>query len=107
MVVTYESNGQDSYQNAPDQVLLINFDDLVNDQMGTLGTVFQFLDDPISPDEQGESSTLEKKKSLSEDECRAISNILNAGNRGEWTKFNPYLSEEKTQTIEAPSSIHS
>ena len=96
------------HQNAPDQVLLINFDDLVNNQMGALGTVFQFLGlDPISPDEQGESSTLEKKKSLSEDECLAISNILSAGNRGEWTKFNPYLSEEKTQTIEAPSSIHS
>ena len=96
------------HQNAPDQVLLINFDDLVNDQMGALGTVFQFLGlDPISPDEQGESSTLEKKKSLSEDECCAISNILIAGNRCEWTKFNPYLSEEKTQTIEAPSSIHS
>ena len=98
------------HRNAPDQVLLINFDDLVNDQKATLGTVFQFLSlDPVSPIEQGESSTLEKKKSLSEKECRAISSILLAGNRGEWAKFNPYSShlEEKTQTIEAPGSIHS
>ena len=98
------------HRNAPDQVLLINFDDLVNDQKATLGTVFQFLSlDPVSPIEQGDSSTLEKKKSLSEKECWAISSILLAGNRGEWAKFNPYSShlEEKTQTIEAPGSIHS
>ena len=88
------------HQNAPDQVLLINFDDLVNDQMGALGTLFQFLvSQTLRNDEQGESSTLEKKKSLSEDECWAISNILIAGNRGEWTKFNPYLSRNE-QTIE-------
>lgn len=50
------------HQNAPEQVLLINFDDLMNNQKSTLGTEFQFFGlDSISPVEQGESSTLEKR----------------------------------------------
>jgi hypothetical protein len=80
---------------SPENVLLVNFNDLVTSQEKTLKLALNFLGlSTHTPMEKGEQSTLHKKQALTKEEALSISQILIANNYGQWTSHSPYFEVE-------------
>ncbi|MDE0870867.1 MAG: sulfotransferase [Flavobacteriales bacterium] len=75
---------------SPNRVLIVQFENLVQDQANTLISVFDFLGlAPVTPKEKGNQSTLSKKQELGQNEVNAIDEILRSHKREKWIKYRP------------------
>ena len=75
---------------SPNRVLIVQFENLVQDQASTLKSVFDFLGlATVTPQEKGNQSTLSKKQELGQNEVNAIDEILRSHKREKWIKYRP------------------
>ena len=80
---------------SPNRVLIVPFENLVKDQASTLRGVFRFLElTPVTPEEKGNRSTLNKKQKLGPDEIGEIDEILLSHKLEKWIKYRPSAQQE-------------